>query len=102
MMKGTVLLGILALSVLAACSREAPTTEEPATAKPAASAPKKPYDANKMSTGLASLLSDAPECQSFRDRLAEAGRQGVSANDMTAIVTQAHDAGCSRKSEKKQ
>jgi len=102
MMKRTALVGVMAMTVLAACSKSTPP-EAPADAAatpPAKAAPS--IDRAKMAAGLLDLLDTAPQCQSFRDRLDEAGKTPadvpLDVDTMNQIVAAAHAAGCSKKS----
>jgi hypothetical protein len=102
MMKRTALAGVMAMTVLAACSKSTPP-EAPADAAatpPAKAAPT--IDRAKMAAGLIDLLDTAPQCQSFRDRLEEAGRTPadvpLDVEMMNQVVADAHAAGCSKKS----
>jgi hypothetical protein len=103
------LTGLLALAFLAACSgKQQPPAATPAAADeeqepPVATepAPEPPKDYAKQATGMMSLLSAAPECQSYRDELqaianAPAGAQP--AREPAQVVAAAHEANCSKKS----
>jgi PBP1b-binding outer membrane lipoprotein LpoB len=106
MTKKTALTGLIALAFLAAaCSKQAPPTasqddEEEVTTSAPAPQPEPSTDYAGQAAGMMSLLSSAPECQSYRDELqamadAPAGTQP--AREPSLIVAAAHDAGCSKK-----
>lgn len=92
----------MALVILAACSKTAPPQEaaDAAAPPPAKAAPS--IDRAKMAAGLLELLDTAPQCQSFRDQLDEAGKTPadvpLDVDTMNQIVAAAHAAGCSKKS----
>lgn len=102
MMSKAPLAGVMALAILAACSKSTPP-EAPADA--AATPPAKAalnIDRAKMAAGLIDLLDTAPQCQSFRDQLEEAGKTPadvpLDVEAMNQVVAAAHAAGCSKKS----
>ena len=96
------------LVFVAACSKPAPTPppadhdedEETVSAPAALPQPEKPKDYAKQAQGVMTLLSQAPECQQWRDELqaiidAPAGTKPV--RDPIQVVAAAHDARCSKK-----
>ena len=98
--------GFIALALLAAgCSKQAPTTpvdDDEAEVTTAAPAPEPPVDYGKRATGMATLLSERPECQRFRDELAAIAQtpQGQKpAREPAIVVAEAHEQGCSKKAE---
>ena len=102
MMSKARLAGVMALAILAACSNSTPP-EAPADAAatpPAKAAPN--IDRAKMAAGLIDLLDTAPQRQSFRDQLEQAGKTPADApvdvETMNQVVAAAHAAGCSKKS----
>jgi PBP1b-binding outer membrane lipoprotein LpoB len=108
MIKKTALTGLIALALLAAaCSKQAPPTaaqddeEGVTTSAPApAPQPEPSTDHAGQAAGMMSLLSSAPECQSYRDELqaiADAPAGTKPAREPSLVVAAAHDAGCSKK-----
>ncbi len=100
--------GLLALALLAACSgkQEPPAgaavddEEEETVGTPAPPAPAPTKDYAKMAQGMMSLLTEAPECQSYRDELqaiVDAPAGTTPAKEPALVVAAAHDAGCSKK-----
>lgn len=100
-------LSVLAVAILAGCSKQPPPPaadtgvedEAPgATAEPEPAAPV--YDRAKMASGMLALIDPAPQCQAFRDQLqalAAAPADQPPAAEPSAIVAQAHAAGCAKK-----
>jgi hypothetical protein len=106
----TTLLALVMIGLLvAACSRQAPAPapiaadEETAPAATAQPEPAPTYDSAttaRMATGMLVMIDDAPQCQTFRDRLqaiADAPAGSPPSVAPSAIVAQANDAGCAKK-----
>jgi hypothetical protein len=103
------MLGWVAVALLSACSKQAPTPAPAAgdeVAPPAAAVQPPPaptYDSAKlaeMATGMLALIDESPQCQAFRDQLqaiANAPADAPPATSPTAIVVQANEAGCAKK-----
>jgi hypothetical protein len=52
----------------------------------------------QKAAGLLALIDSAPQCQSFRTQLEEAGKSANSTGaDLNAIVAKANEAGCTKK-----
>ena len=110
MTKRTTLAGLAVLGLLAAaCSKQAPPQAPSAAveAPPPAAATPPPaptYDRAKlarMATGMLALIDEAPQCQAFRDQLqaiVDAPADAPPAAAPSAIVVQANEAGCAKKS----
>jgi hypothetical protein len=119
MKKATALAGVLALAILSGCSQKAPPTVESAvkasasqqgasdeaapppapTAEQMKEGAPPPMDRAQKAAGLMTLLSTDPKCQSFHDQLDEAAKTPADVplkTEMSQIVAQAHDAGCTR------
>lgn len=109
MLQRKTVVGVMALALLVACAKQAPPPQpadrdgdEATTAVPAAppEGPQRRSPAEKAA-GLLQLIDTAPQCETFRARLEEAGRAPADSaptiDAMNSIVAEAHEAGCSRK-----
>jgi hypothetical protein len=88
------LLGAILLALLAGCSKTPPPSAAPAVdaSPPAAMEPA------QKAAALLTLVDTAPQCQSFRMQLEEAGKSAHSTGaDLNAIVVKANEAGCTKK-----
>ena len=108
----TALVGVVALALLTACSKQAtppaPATgdEESAPAAAVQPTPAPTYDRvelARMATGMLALIDEAPQCQTFRDQLQviiDAPEGAPPSVSPSAIVVQANEAGCAKKTGK--
>jgi hypothetical protein len=107
MTKRNAWLSVLALLLLAGCSKQPPPpapdtgTDEDTTNVSAKQPPAgRPYDRAKVATGMFEMIDQAPQCQTYLDQLRAAAAvpsdQPVPV-EPSAILVQAHAAGCTRK-----
>jgi hypothetical protein len=107
MNKVTVLVGVTVLALMAGCAKkEAPQAQDKGavttSTQPVAAAPKPEpkIDLSKAASEMAARIDPSPQCQKYRDELETKGKGVGPVDELSAILVQAYQAGCGKKTQK--